>query len=382
MILKKQYQLLLIKDMGVIMKKKILIYGAGAIGRGYVPWIFPSDSYELTFVESDKYLREALQKQKKFTTYRTRNGKYDKLVCNFQECFDLGEESPELYDGIITAVGPRQVYSLIETFSKVDCPIVLFENDSRLPPELRILTGNDNIYFGIPDVITSNTAPVNMLEIDPLSIVTEDGVSFVEDGASSLGGNISYVSKSEMKKQWAAKLYIHNTPHCIAAYLGAMCGYQYLHEGMNKKQIYDIVEGAMKEMSQTVVKLFDLDQEFVDWYSAKELARFSNVLLYDPILRVAREPFRKLGLQDRLIGASQLALSTGVIPEKLILGIMTAFMYDESSDEDFNIRILINALDPKNFLKIIIGLQSHEALYKLIIKKWDNSIQILGGIKK
>jgi len=138
----------------------------------------------------------------------------------------------------------------------------------------------------------------------------------------------------------------------------------------------------MKEMSQTVVKLFDLDQDFVDWYSAKELARFSNVLLYDPILRVAREPFRKLGLQDRLIGASQLALSTGVIPEKLILGIMTAFMYDESSDEDFNIRILINSLDPKNFLKIIIGLKSHEALYKLIVKKWNNSIEILGDIKK
>ena len=54
-----------------------------------------------------------------------------------------------------------------------------------------------------------------------------------------------------------------------------------------------------------------------------------------------------------------------------------------SSDEDFNIRILINSLDPKkNFLKIIIGLQSHEALYKLIIRKWDNSIHILGGIKK
>ena len=364
------------------MKSRILIYGAGAIGRGYIPWIFPSEHYELSFVENDPNLRGLLQKQKEFTTYRTKNKKYEKLVCRFKDCFDLGEENPEEYDGVITAVGPRQVYSLIESLSNVDCPIILFENDSRLPPEFRSLTGKDNIYFGIPDVITSNSAPADMLKIDPLSIVTEDGVCFVEDGAANLGGDISYVSQEEIRKQWAAKLYIHNTPHCIAAYLGAMCGKKYLHEGMGEKSIYSIVENAMNEMSQTVIKLFDLDKEFVDWYSKKELARFSNVLLYDPILRVAREPFRKLGLQDRLIGASQLALSTGVIPNNLILGTMSAFLYDEENDEDFNIKILMNSLEPKSFLKLIINIQSHEALYKLIVKKWDESLNILRGIKQ
>jgi len=364
------------------MKKKILVYGAGAIGRGYIPWIFPSDRYELSFVESNDSLRGSLQEQKQFITYRTRNNRYEKLLCRFKHCFNLGEENPREYDGIITAVGPRQVYSLIDSLSNVDCPIVLFENDSKLPLELRELTGKPNIYFGVPDVITSNTAPAKILEQDPLSIVTEDGICFVEDGAIDLGGDISYVSQEELSKQWAAKLYIHNTPHCIAAYLGAMYGNTYLHEGMGNDVIYSIVEGAMTEMNRAIIQLFNLDEEFVEWYSKKELARFSNVLLCDPIKRVAREPFRKLGLHDRLIGAAQLALSAGVMPNNLVLGIMAAFLYDEENDEDFHIKILINSLEKEKFLKLIINVNPHEALYKLIIKKWDESLYTLKGIQQ
>jgi len=361
-------------------KNKILVYGAGAIGRGYIPWIFPSDRYELSFVENNSELRGLLQKQKEFTTYRTKSGQYVKLICEFKDCFDLGEEDPTDYDGIITAVGARQVYALIDSLSNVDCPIVLFENDSKIPLELSELTGKSNIYFGVPDVITSNTAPAEMLEQDPLSIVTEDGVCFVEDGAVDLGGDISYVSQEELSKQWTAKLYLHNTPHCIAAYLGAMHGKTYLHESMARDSIYSIVEGAMNEMSRTLIQLFDLDKEFVEWYSKKELARFSNVLLYDPVLRVAREPFRKLGLHDRLIGAAQLSLSVGVMPNNLTLGIMSAFLYDEEHDEDFHIKILMNSLEKEKFLKLIINVNPHEALYKLLVKKWDESIDTLKGI--
>lgn len=364
------------------MKKKILIYGAGAIGRGYTPWIFPSDCYELSFVESNSELRGLLQSKKEFTSYRTKNNRYEEVTCKVKDCFDLGEENLEEYDGVITAVGPRKVHSLIQYLSDAQCPIVLFENDSTLAPELRRITGKDNIFFGVPDVITSNTAHKDMLENDPLSIITEDGICFVEDGAASLGGDISYVGPDEIKKQWAAKLYIHNTPHCIAAYLGSLCGKTYLHEGMSVTSIKLIVAGAMKEMSQTLSESFDLDKKFLDWYSDKELTRFSNTLLYDPILRVAREPFRKLGLHDRLIGASQLALRSGVIPRNLIIGIMSAFLYDDEDDEDFNIKILMNSLEPKNFLKLIINIHPHEALYSLIIDNWDESLDILRSLKQ
>ena len=46
------------------MKKKILIYGAGAIGRGYVPWVFSEKHYEFYFVDTNKKLISNLKKKK------------------------------------------------------------------------------------------------------------------------------------------------------------------------------------------------------------------------------------------------------------------------------------------------------------------------------
>ena len=69
------------------------------------------------------------------------------------------------------------------------------------------ITGNQNVVFGIPDVITSNTASDKFLKEDPLSIITENGECFIDDKVSHLGGECSYISKSELDIQWKAKLY-------------------------------------------------------------------------------------------------------------------------------------------------------------------------------
>ena len=49
------------------MSKKILIYGAGAIGRGYVPWLFKDTNTKLYFVEKNRNLRNKLLNVKKYT---------------------------------------------------------------------------------------------------------------------------------------------------------------------------------------------------------------------------------------------------------------------------------------------------------------------------
>ena len=176
------------------MKKNILIYGAGAIGRGYVPWLFDSKNYEISYVETNDHLRKLMSDQSSFTSFMTKKNEYKSKKFNFKKCFNLGEENPKEYDAIITAVGPRQVMTLVENFKDVVSPIVLFENDSSLAEKLKSITGKDNFFFGVPDVITSNTASNKKLDKDPLSIITEDGKCYVEDGAIDLGGNIDFVN--------------------------------------------------------------------------------------------------------------------------------------------------------------------------------------------
>ena len=45
------------------MKKKLLIYGAGAIGRGYLPWVFSGKHYDFYFVDVNKSLISLLKKK-------------------------------------------------------------------------------------------------------------------------------------------------------------------------------------------------------------------------------------------------------------------------------------------------------------------------------
>ena len=363
------------------MSKKILIYGAGAIGRGYIPWLFKDTDTKLYFVESNKSLCDKLNKVGKYKTYMTTQSGYSCYENTIEECYSPGEEFSIKYDGAITAVGPRQIFDLKDNLNQLECPIIFFENDSRLPEQLSSLTKSKNFFFGIPDVITSNTAPENLKNKDDLSIVTENGEAFADESAKDIGGNIKYVNSDELNKQWLAKLYIHNTPHCIAAYLGSLSNSIFLHEGMCISNIYTIVKNAMLEMGEAIVNVYGLDRNFVDWYSNKELSRFSNSLLCDPITRVAREPFRKLGLTNRLIGAAQLCLRAGVKPKNIITGIMAAFSYDDINDNDSNIKILMESLSPVDFLSLIINIHPNEALYELIIDDWSTNMEILSKIR-
>ncbi len=364
-------------------KKKLLIYGAGAIGRGYLPWVFTPDKYEYYYVEKNPVIQKRLQQQKMFKSFMTKNGKYEVLKIPILECFEPGGEQGVVntIDAILVAVGPRNFMSLQSVFDKTCAPIICFENDSTLPGLMKAATGNENIVFAIPDVITSNSAPKKLLKNDPLSIVTEDGVSFIDKKVQSVGGECNYVSEKELRKQWLAKLYIHNTPHCVTAYFGSLLGANYVHEAMKDKRVARIVRGIMGEMEQMLLRRYKLKAEFLQYYSKKELSRFSNELLYDPISRVAREPFRKLAPNERLIGAAGLCISSGFVPENLLLGLMAAFCFENDQDPDFHIKHLMKALSPEQFLSIIIRLRPNEALYSMLIERWDKNIKLIDRIR-
>jgi mannitol-1-phosphate 5-dehydrogenase len=365
-------------------KKNILIYGAGAVGRGYIPWVFRPEDYDFHYVESNPSLCKTLNQQKIFTSFKTGPNGYEPLKIKIQNCFRPGEEKSIIgnMDAIVTAVGPRSFLSLRQMLTGIKIPVICCENDSSLPETMRNWTNNPNVVFAIPDVIASSTAHPDLLEQDPLSIITEAGECFIEDTAAHLPANCSYVDNSEMARQWSAKLYIHNTPHCIAAYLGSLIGAKYLHNAMENKEISITVEGAMNEMAAMLKAHNAIDENFINYYRDKELSRFRNTLLCDPIARVAREPFRKLAPNERLIGAAQLCLSVGIVPQNILVGIMAAFCFERDEDPDAHIKILRRSLAPREFLRTIFKLRESEALFLLLIAQWDDILRKIERLKR
>lgn len=367
-------------------KKKILFIGAGAIGRGFLPWVFDQKIYDFIFVDSNRTIINHMNKFKRYKTYRVRDGNYQENQVNIHSAYTPDQFDVSKYNDIVAcfySVGPRNVPKASTLMIGSNIPLILCENEPDCVNTAKTVVGYESVYFAVPDVITSNTAPDKMIQDDPLSIVTEDGVLFIQEGPKSLKGEFKFLTENEIKyDQWIPKLYLHNTAHCIAAYLGALIGAKYVHEPMEIKEFNDIVEGTMNEMLESLKKGWDIEESFLNWYAKKELARFRNKLLFDPISRVSREPLRKLGLEGRLIGAAQICLSHGVMPNNLITGIAAALLFQDQKDPDRHLAFFKNTLTKEDFNTHILGLRSGEPLDLILRNKIDKMTTFLLDFNK
>lgn len=288
----------------------------------------------MEFLDSDKTLVEGLRSRGSYSTYMCSETRLREKRLITSSVFHTNAIPEDLdYDVAFVAVGPAHCSSLPTSLSRLDCPVLVLENDPHSTRVLESRLGWSNLAFAIPDVIASSTASPEHLLLDPFALHTEDGYLYVDvdclniDLLRSSFIRTKAVSKDEMSNQWLMKLYLHNTPHCVAAYLGALGGIQFIHEAMQNRRISDLVEGVLEEMLLALKLSSEIGHATLEAYASKELTRFRNHNLFDPIARVAREPVRKLQPGGRLMGALRTALLAGVLPISLCSGIVSAIEY-------------------------------------------------------
>ena len=188
---------------------------------------------------------------------------------------------------------------------------------------------------------------------------------------------VKWLPVNRLNQEWDAKLYIHNTPHCIAAYLGFLSGCTYLHEALAKTAIKRVIDGVIEELLYALKLTTPYDHHFMEDYAEKEVRRFSNKLLFDPISRVAREPIRKLHPSGRLTGALRLLLSSGVRPTFLMTGIAAAMNYLEKNDKDFKQISQLERFGLPAFMKYHLSIQEDSLESKYITDNYDNVCKYL-----
>lgn len=127
-----------------------------------------------------------------------------------------------------------------------------------------------------------------------------------------------------------AKLFGHNGTHAIAAYIGGFCGATRITQLAEMPAVMTFLREAFLNETGAALcsKYAGLDplftpsgfSEFVDGI----LQRMVNPYLLDTVARVGRDPRRKLGWEDRLIGAIRLALAHNVKPARYAFGAAAA----------------------------------------------------------
>jgi mannitol-1-phosphate 5-dehydrogenase len=134
-----------------------------------------------------------------------------------------------------------------------------------------------------------------------------------------------------------AKLYGHNATHALGAYVGALAGAQRVADLQAIPGALPFLRAAFLEESgeALVRKHADVDPLFTRQgymqYADDLLARMTNPYLLDTVERVGRDPARKLGWDDRLVGTMRVALGQHLEPRRYAVGAAAALATLDSS---------------------------------------------------
>jgi mannitol-1-phosphate 5-dehydrogenase len=144
-------------------------------------------------------------------------------------------------------------------------------------------------------------------------------------------GMATFIEKEDLLPFEEAKLYGHNAVHALGGYLGSFLGLHYMADLKALPGMMDFLRKAfIEEAGQALMRKYhNLDylftmQGFED-YVDDLLQRMMNPFLLDRIERVTRDPARKLGWNDRLIGTMRMILNSGRQPVRFALGAAGAF---------------------------------------------------------
>jgi len=139
-----------------------------------------------------------------------------------------------------------------------------------------------------------------------------------------------FVEKEDLLPFEEAKLYGHNATHAMAAYLCSVRGFQFVADLPRDPILLGFVRDAfLKESGEALIrKHAGKDRLFTPEgyreYALDLLERMTNPYLQDSVERVGRDPQRKLGWDDRLVGTLRLALHQNVVPRRYALGTAAA----------------------------------------------------------
>jgi len=180
---------------------------------------------------------------------------------------------------------------------------------------------------GFPDTMI---ARVVARPTDPLSLLGEDYSEWTADKRALRGARLPAVHTLELVEDQTAylqrKLYIHNTGHATVGFLGFLKGYTYIHEAGQDAEILDVCRNATEESGWAIERQFGFSAENISAYREVLFEKLTSPDLPDEILRVVREPARKLGPEERFLGPAQLMLKHGREPEHLLYGVCAALL--------------------------------------------------------
>ena len=367
-------------------KKTAVMYGAGNIGRGFIGQIFHDSGFEVVFVDVNMDVVSSLNERGAYTQliidgdeteYREITGvravsgnSRDDVVREIAGCDILAVSvgaavlpfiAPFLADGLALREEPLN--------------ILVCENLAHAPDALRgyvseHLSDSGKLELtGFVGTTIGRMVPVMPPEqrVEDPTLIAVERFCFLPIDGDAVVAPFPELKNTYLFTQFAfeegKKLYIHNMGHSLAAYFGALKGYQYIWQTMDDVTIRETVQNAMNASADALARKYNKDRSDLSDYVDDLLLRFGNKGLGDTVKRVGADPMRKLAPGDRFIAAIDLCIEQGVDYSSLLSGVAAALKFNAPDDPSANqLQERLREHDIHTFLRDFCGFSEEDAM--------------------
>ncbi len=327
-------------------------FGAGNIGRGFIAPTFAAAGWTVVFVEVAPALVAALRERGGYRVRVVGNSGEQVQEVRGVQVVD-GRDVPAVAaalatcDLAATAVGlnvlPRLGEPLAAGLARRDRPldVLVCENGAQAHEQLRaaVLARDPALSARLGCVRTSigRMIPPPAPGEDALDIRVEAYAKLPVERAAFRGAvpAVPYlVAKDDFDLVLAQKLYLHNLTHACLAYGGHLRGCGDIPACMQEPALVAQVRAIAAAVAEALGRRHGGTARADSLAIADDLLeRYRNRALADPVARVARDPWRKLAADDRLVGAARLCLAQGVGIAPIAAAIADACRYTAAADE-------------------------------------------------
>ena len=378
------------------MKQAIQI-GAGNIGRGFIGALLSQAGWHVTFADVVEPIIEALNQDHAYTVHILDKEPGEIAISNVDGVLSTSPAFAEKVaqcDLITTAVGPNVLPIIAKSIAAglqtrkaagntAPMNVVCCENGLRTTTRLKNevvkhLSAEETAFLeaniGFADCAVDRICPKPSFD-NILDAAVERYCEWdVEKSAwkGELPDIPGLTFADNLMAYLERKLFTLNSGHAICAYLGYLKGYQTIKDSIADPAIGEIVHAAISESGEGLIKEFGFDPEVHHAYVEKIFARYQNPFLEDEVLRVGREPIRKLEPGDRLIKPLTTTASYGLPVDHLIFGAAAALRFDCPEDpQSVELQAKIKAEGPAAALAAYSGLKPENPLFGRILDVYN-----------
>ena len=339
-----------------------LIFGAGKIARGFIGQLLFLSGYPFVFVEKNQSLVNALNERKHYLVNVLGAPKKNTNVTGVK-AVPLSEEDEVIKvvsdaELIFTSVGGKNLKEIIPYLARG--LLLRFQKDTKgyvniitcenwknpakllrdgLMNHLDASAGRlceEKVGIAASVVLRSAIEPDEAtLREHPLAVNVQDYWELPVD-ASAIRGTVPAVTGLKMMDAFGGflerKLYTYNTANAAVSYLGFLKGYGTIAEAAHDQWILAVLKGIYDETGRALCLRHGCTREEQAEFSLSSLRKLQDYTIVDTLERNARDPLRKLGPEDRLVGAANMVIKHDGSPEHIANGIAAALFYNNPND--------------------------------------------------